>query len=127
MRKVLFLALAVFTTSACSAYVDQEAIFVGYNDGSNSIQILVDGVGTELLGPGRSSQFPVKIQVPRSMVGATGPSAIDRTVQVSIAVRNLSTSNQTGPVFCQAGAKVKTHIWYEVISGRESVRCTTSY
>jgi len=128
MKGFFVLGLLALTVSACDAYIDQDAIFIGYNNASiDSIQILVDGVGYELLAPGRSSQFIVKIRVPRPTVGSTGPSSLDRTVQVSVAVRNLRTSQQVGPIFCQAGAKIRTTVWYEMVSGRENVRCQSSY
>ena len=126
--KKWFMALAILA-SGCSAYREQEAIFVGYNTSNDNVVVLVnDGAETPIVA-NRSIQFVVQILVPNNPVNTVnGPSSIDKQVQVSIAFRNLRTGRLTSPIFCNAGAKVITTVWYRVdSSGSGYADCNSSY
>ena len=129
MRKVFLTVIATVVVVGCDPFVMREAPFIAYNISNNNIVALVNDGKEFPVSANRSTKFVVEVPVAKSRVGnITGPSSVDKVVQVSVAFRNLSTGKLTSPIFCQAGAKVVTNIWYEVSSGGNiSSRCTTSY
>ncbi len=130
MKKIIVLLLVAFCTTACAAYVEEEARFVGYNvSGVKVVALVNDGGGWEIPANG-SIKFTTQVPVPKNPVqtgygsyGSTGPSTIDKVVQISVAFRNLRTGKLTVPIFCYAGAKIVTTVWYEVSGSYESARC----
>ena len=129
MRKIFLTPIVALVIAGCDVFVMREAPFVGYNTSNDNIVALVNDGGEFPIPANRSMKFMVKVPVPKSPVGTiTGPSSVDKVVQVSVAFRNLTTGKLTSPIFCQAGAKVVTNIWYEVNSnGNSTAICTTSY
>lgn len=127
MKKWL-VTLAILA-SGCGAYSEQNAIFVGYNTSSNRIAVVVNDGNGYVIAANGSDQFIVTVMVPKNPVGyGTGPSSIDKQVQVSIAAKNLVTGRLTLPIFCNAGAKIVTTVWYRIDSGGEGrVDCNSSY
>ncbi|MDP2641896.1 MAG: hypothetical protein Q8P21_01230 [bacterium] len=113
----------------CGAFSSESAPFVAYNTSNHDVVAVVND-GQEFSVPAnRSIKFEVRVPVPKNPVGAgTGPSSVDKAVQVSVAFRNLTTGRLTRPILCSAGAKVVTHIWYEMFpNGFDDARCTSSY
>ena len=129
VRKIFLTVIATLVIVGCDVFVMKEAPFIGYNVSNDNIVALVNDGGEFPIPANRSMKFVVKVPVPKSPVGTiTGPSSVDKVVQVSVAFRNLSTGKLTSPIFCQAGAKVVTNIWYERTSdGNGTAICTTSY
>ncbi len=119
---LLVLTLLTLAGGACSPYVSRDALFIGYNHSDDRIVIVVNGVDEATLSPVSSTRFVVTIPVPRPDI--SGPSADEERVRVSVVVRNLRTNTQTETEFCRAGARVVTHVSYEVSSsGRDDVEC----
>ena len=105
---------------------------MAYNLSNDVVVALVnDGQEWEIPANG-STRFTVQVPVPKNPVQTgsygilTGPSTLDKVIQVSVAFRNVRTGRLTTPIFCSAGAKVVTNIWYEVNFGQAGARCTAS-
>ncbi|MDP3763887.1 MAG: hypothetical protein Q8Q92_04620 [bacterium] len=134
MRKLFVILIALAVSGCGSPFVERTAQFVGYNNSNDNIVALVNDGEEHPIPANRSVNFTVRVPVPKNPVQMgyisypSGPSTIDKVVQVSVAFRNLATGRLSTPIMCQAGAKVVTTIWYEVSSyGYESSRCTSSY
>ena len=127
----LFFAVSV---SACSAYSERKGIFVAYNNSNDNVLAFVNDGEGHPVHANSSTKFIVSLQVPKNRVipgyfgTPTGPSAVDKIVQVSIAFRNTATGKQTPHFMCQAGVKVITNISYEIDRwGYERTRCDPAY
>jgi len=124
MRRLLVLAMLALAASACGGgFTMTDAHFVVYNTTDFRMTVLIDGEEAHAFAPHQADQFFHSVRVPNNQVGYTGgPSTIDKTVQVSIVLRNEASGTLTTPIMCTAGAKATTQIWFE--SG--TPRCTTS-
>lgn len=136
---IFFLILAVAMCSAAcenarSPFVDKNAQFVGYNNSRDHGLVYVnDGTGFPVAA-NSTTRFVVEVPIPKNPIQPgyfgtpTGPSSVDKIVRVSVAFKNLTTGKLLPPIFCDAGAKLVTTVWYEVSSyGYESLRCQSSY
>ena len=126
MRKAFLFVALVLAVAGCSRFKMEEATFVAYNASGDQAAFLVNDGTEHVVEANRSAQFTVEIPIPTQPVyGYTSPSAsVDKTTQVSVAARNLTTGKLTRPTMCTAGAKVVVHITYE---GRDYVSCQSSY
>lgn len=134
MRFKFFVAIAAAVlSSACSTFTLEDAQFVGYNVSNDNIVIVVNGGVEHPISANGSASFIVQVSVPKNPVPVgyfgtvTGPSSVDKRVQVSVAAKNLRTGRLTSPVVCDAGAKVVTSITYRVDFGYENTSCFSSY
>jgi|SRR3989344_374596 len=126
MKFFVVLVLSV-AASGCSRFVDWDAPFVAFNSSNDDVVVVYGGSETRVPA-NRSVAFTITVAVPKPPVGMTGPSTVDQRVQINLAFRNLRTGQLTQPIYCQAGAKVVTNVWYELSpSGRETTRCSSSY
>lgn len=130
---ILLVALAVIV-SACGAFIERDAQFVGYNTSKDSILVYVNDGGGFPISANGTTKFVVEVPIPSNPVQPgyfgtpSGPSSIDKVVRVSVAFKNLTTGKLLPPIFCDAGAKLVTTVWYEVSSyGYESSRCQASW
>lgn len=124
-----FLVLAAaLMASGCSRFSKEQAIFVAYNTSGDRVVFLVnDGAGHEVAANG-SSRWTVEVLIPHNPVNSYGgPSSVDKTTQVSVAVKNLGTGKLTEPTLCPSGAKVIAHLTYRKEPNYEYVSCTSSY
>jgi hypothetical protein len=125
----LFVGAVAFVCTSCSAFSSQDASFVAYNTSDHAVEFHVnDGAGYQV-GPQSTTSFTVQIPVPRNPVNSYGgPSAIDKTVEVSVAVKDLGTGELTRPTMCQSGAKIIAHLtYYKSPYGDSYVICQSSY
>lgn len=128
MKKFALVVLAAMLVAGCNRFESEPANVVAYNASDDPVEFYVnDGQGHHV-GPNRTDKFTQMIQVATKAVGTTGPSTVDRVVQVSISVKNLRTGKLMPHRMCTAGAKVITHISYEVSEyGYEYLDCDTTY
>jgi hypothetical protein len=120
----LCLALLALAASACgSPFTREDAHFVVSNTTDFRMTPFIDGEAVPAFAPHQVDQFFHSIRVPNNQVNyGGGPSAIDKTVQVSITFKNEASGQLTTPIMCTAGAKATTTIWFE----NGVPRCTTS-
>lgn len=128
MQRVMTALLLAILAAGCGKFNDESAHFVAYNvSGDRVIFYVNNGAGHEL-APNGTTKFTETIPVATDRYdGYTRNSTVDKIVRVSVAVKNLRTGNLTPPRICDAGAKVITHLSYEVYSGYEDVRCQSTY
>lgn len=119
------LALAILAMSGCGAYKDEKARFIGYNNGDDTVTVVVSGKDQVTIAPQKSQPFPVIIQVPRprSYGGPNSPSTLDVEVEVTVAFRNLRTGSVVGPIRCLAGARIETTVVFDQLFGRDFAGC----
>lgn len=127
MKKLPPLVLVSFLVFGCDAFNYEDAHFVGYNASNDNVMVVVNDGAETPIPANRSVSFEVRVPVPKSTVGTTGPSSVDKTVQVGVAFRNLRTGKLTSPIFCMAGAKIVTSVTYSLNSGSENISCNFSY
>lgn len=125
MKKILL--ILVLLGAACSGLSTQHAEFVAYNTSNDAVEFRVaDGVGYKVAA-NDSGRFVADIEVPRDRRYYSGSSIADKTVSVSVAVKNLVTGHLLEPRMCQSGVKVIVTLTYSKKNGNETLNCTSSY
>ncbi len=121
MRRLLwagFLILAFISLAAlfgCSAYTQRNADFIAYNTTFDKVVVAINGGAKREIAPNNSLAFTEVVDIAKTPYGqnVTGSSSIDRATEVSVAFTNLRTGELSRPTLCMAGAKLKTHIWFD--------------
>ena len=113
--KRLFLFVFLTLLSACSAYTERPADFVAYNTTSDKQAVAINSGAKHEVGANSSVAFTEMVEIAKTPYGqnVTSSSSIDRTTEVSVAFTNLRTGELSQPTLCTAGAKLKTHIWFD--------------
>lgn len=127
-KKWTKVVLAMLLFVGCDAYEEHEALFGASNASFYSVKPIVANQEQDLiLEPGEAMQFVVEIQVPTS-TGPYEPSSDERTIIIPVSFRNMDTDELSREIMCEAGARVITHIRYEVLGEHphlyENVSCT---
>ncbi|MEQ1500144.1 MAG: hypothetical protein ABL917_02080 [Parcubacteria group bacterium] len=128
LLRVAIVTVLVALTIACHPLREQEVVFIAYNVSNDRVVLVIGAQEWEIPANG-STRITTTVLVPSApYTGSTGgPSIVDRTVQVSIAFRNLRTGRLTTPILCQSGRKVVVNVWYEMFSGYDGARCSSSF
>ena len=129
MYRLTAIVLAALALASCDKFNTEEANIVAYNVSGNPVEFYVnDGVGHRVEA-NSTARFTVLIDVATRRVSDTSPSyTVDKVVQVSVAAKNLGTGKLTQPRLCSAGAKVITHVSYEMYpGGYDYIRCDATY
>lgn len=129
MHKLAVAVAVLITLTGCSKFNLEEATIVAYNVSSSPVEFYVNDGAPHGVAANGTVKFTVQIEVATRPVTSTSPSyTVDKVVQVSVAAKNLATGKLTRPQLCSAGAKVITHVSYEMYAGGyDYVRCDATY
>ena len=107
--------------AGCEAFSTESAPFAVSNQNRDRVMFIVNAVDRREMAPTTTEKFLVQIEVAQSRYNtSTGPSSIDKAVEVKVEFKNLRTSTIYGPAFCVAGAKLTTSVEF---SANDRISC----
>ena len=130
MRHILAAIIAVLAMGCRDPFVEKDGHFVVHNTSPNPITVHINDGEGHVVRANDNTRFDFPVEIPRTprpsgyFGPSFGPSNIDKTVMVSVSVKNLMRGTQTRGYSCGAGAKVITTVNYRVDAYGDYIDCT---